>query len=93
MRTWSRLYQVRSPPLDRIFSTDQPYDPKTPETFREATNAYFRRQAAEFIVAVQLNTGLNDMPIEDAQAKWFEDLSRYQAVARGTMLFTSCTPE
>jgi hypothetical protein len=40
------------------------------------------RTDAEFILAVQLNTGLDDMPIEDAQTKWPEDLSQYQKVAR-----------
>ncbi len=61
---------------------DQPYDPGTYDALHEATNAFFRTQAAEFNVAVQLNTGLDDMPIEDAQAKWPEESSPYQTVAR-----------
>jgi hypothetical protein len=32
-------------------------------------NGYFRTHDAEFTVAVQLNTGTEDMPVEDAQAK------------------------
>ncbi len=43
---------------------------------------FFRTEAAEFIIAVQLNTGVDNMPIEDAQAKWSEDLSHYQTVGR-----------
>lgn len=61
---------------------DQPYDPETYDALRDATNAFFRTQPAEFIVAVQLNTGLDEMPIEDAQAKWPEESSQYQTVAR-----------
>jgi hypothetical protein len=69
-----------TPGLKALF--EQSYDPETPDAFREATNAFFRRQTVEFVVAIQLNTGLDDMPIEDAQAKWSEDLSQYQPVAR-----------
>ncbi len=69
-----------TPGLKALF--DQPYDPKTPDAFREATNEFFREQPAEFVVAVQLNTDLDEMPIEDAQAKWPEEMSQYQPVAR-----------
>ena len=69
-----------TPGLKALF--DQPYDPETPDAFREATNEFFRTQPAEFMVAVQLNIGLDQMPIEDAQAKWPEELSQYQPVAR-----------
>ena len=61
---------------------DQEYDPKTFDAFREATNDFFRSQPAEFSVQVQLNTGLDEMPIENAQAKWSEDGSQYVEVAR-----------
>ena len=69
-----------TPGLQALFG--RPYKAETPDAFREATNQFFRTDPAEFIVAVQLNTGLDRMPIEDAQAKWPEELSRYQAVAR-----------
>ncbi len=69
-----------TPGLKALF--DQPYDPETPDASREATNDFFRTEAAEFIIAVQLNTGVDNMPIEDAQAKWSEDLSQYQTVGR-----------
>ncbi len=69
-----------TPGLKALFT--QPYDPETPDAFREATNAFFRAQPAEFIVAAQLNTSLDEMPIEDAQAEWPEALSQYQPVAR-----------
>ena len=60
----------------------QPFDPETPDAYRDATNAFFRSQPAEFSVSVQLNTGLDDMPIEDATVNWPETLSQYQEVAR-----------
>lgn len=69
-----------SPGLKALF--DQPYNPGTPDAFREATNQFFRTQPAEFIVAVQLNVNVDQMPVEDAQAKWPEELSQYQPVAR-----------
>ena len=69
-----------TPGLQALF--DQSYDPETADAFREATNAFFRSQPAEFIVAAQLNTDLDQMPIEDAQAEWAEALSQYQPVAR-----------
>ncbi len=61
---------------------NQEYDAKTFDAFREATNVFFQSQPAEFSVQVQLNAGLDEMPIEDAQAKWSEDLSQYTEVAR-----------
>lgn len=69
-----------TPGLKALF--DEGYDPETPDAFREATNEFFRAQPAEFIVAAQLNTDLDQMPIEDAQAEWPETLSQYQPLAR-----------
>ena len=61
---------------------DQPFDPETPDALREAMNAFFKANPAEFELRVQLNTGLDDMPVEDAQAEWPETESQYQTVAR-----------
>ena len=61
---------------------DQPFDPETPDALRDAMNAFFKTHPAEFEMRVQLNTGLDEMPIEDAQAKWPESESQYQTVAR-----------
>ncbi len=61
---------------------DQPFDPETPDALRDAMNGYFKTNPAEFELRVQLNTGLEDMPIENAQAEWAETLSQYQTVAR-----------
>lgn len=61
---------------------EQPFNPETPDALRDAMNAFFKENAAEFELRVQLNTGLDDMPIEDAQAEWPETESRYQTVAR-----------
>jgi hypothetical protein len=69
-----------TPGLKALF--DKPYDPKTPDAFREATNGFFRTQDAEFLIVVQLNVDPALMPIEDAQAKWPEELSQYVPVAR-----------
>ena len=60
---------------------DQPFDPETPDALRDATVAYFNANPADFDVQIQLNTGLDDMPIEDAMAKWSEEDSQYQTVA------------
>lgn len=60
---------------------EEPFDPKTPDALRDAMNDYFKSNAAEFELRVQLNTGLDDMPIEDAQAEWPETESQYQTVA------------
>ncbi len=60
---------------------DQPFNPETPDALRDATVAYFNSNPADFDVQIQLNTGLDDMPIEDAMAKWSEEDSQYQTVA------------
>jgi hypothetical protein len=57
----------------------------TPDALRDLMNDYFRTNDAEFTVAVQLNTGLEDMPIEDGQAKWSEELSPFRVVAHLTI--------
>ena len=59
----------------------QPFDPQTPDALREAMNEFFRTNPAEFDLRVQLNTNLEDMPIENAQAEWSETDSQYQTVA------------
>ena len=61
---------------------DETYRQETPDALRDACNAFLRANGAEYSFRVQLNTGLDDMPIEDANAEWSEDLSMYQEVAR-----------
>ncbi len=61
---------------------DQDFDPKTPDALRDATRAFFQSHQAEFSVRIQLNTGLDDMPVENAQAHWPESLSQYTEIAR-----------
>lgn len=53
-----------------------------PDAFRDATAAYFRADGAEFEIRVQLCTGLDTMPVEDASVRWPEDESPYRVVAR-----------
>ena len=45
-------------------------------------NTFFKTNPAEFDLRVQLNTGLDEMPVENAQAEWPETESQYQTVAR-----------
>ena len=60
----------------------QKFDPQNYDALREETVAFFRDHPAEFNIAVQLNTNLDKMPIEDATVKWSEDESPYRKVAR-----------
>ncbi len=71
------------PNLDQL--KENGFEPETPDAFREAISAYFKANPATFSVRTQLNSGLDDMPIENAQAKWSEELSPYQEVARITV--------
>lgn len=61
---------------------EQDFDPTTPDALRDACNQYLHANSAEYSFRVQLNAGLDKMSIEDATAKWSEDLSQYQEVAR-----------
>ena len=72
-----------SPRLEAL--KQQPFHPETPDALREAMNSFFQSNPAEFDLRVQLNTGLDDMPVEDAQAEWPETKSQYQTVARLTI--------
>ena len=58
-----------------------PFDPQTPNALREATVAFFQTHGAVFDFQVQLNTDLETMPVEDAQAPWSEEQSPYRTVA------------
>jgi hypothetical protein len=53
-----------------------------PDGIREAVVDYFRSNAGEWELQVQLCTDLNAMPIEDAATPWPEEMSPYQTVAR-----------
>ena len=55
---------------------------RNPNTFRDATVAYFRENDAEFEIRVQLCTDLDTMPVEDASVRWPEEKSPYRPVAR-----------
>ena len=55
---------------------------ENPNTFRDATVAYFREHGAEFEIRVQLCTSLDTMPVEDASVQWPEAESPYRPVAR-----------
>lgn len=61
---------------------EQPFDPKSHDALREDCNAYLRSNPAEYSFKVQLNTGTDDMSVEDATVAWPEELSQYQEVAR-----------
>jgi hypothetical protein len=53
-----------------------------PDGLRDAVNAFFSTQTAEWELRAQLCTDLESMPIEDASKVWPEDRSPYIPVAR-----------
>jgi hypothetical protein len=53
-----------------------------PDGIRDAVVKFFRSNAAEWDLQVQLCTDLKAMPIEDAATRWPEDQSPFQSVAR-----------
>ena len=61
---------------------DKELEMNGPDALRDLMNDYFRTQPAEFTLAIQLNTGLEEMPVEDAEAKWSEEESPFRVVAR-----------
>nr|WP_284507261.1 catalase family protein [Caballeronia sp. ATUFL_M2_KS44] len=70
-----------SPELTAL--TDAPLDVNGhPDALRDAVNAFFASNAAEWEVRVQLATDIDKMPVEDASVQWPEDESPYVAVAR-----------
>ena len=56
-----------------------------PNGLREAVTAFFADHDAVWDLCVQLNTGLDTMPIEDASVVWPEAESPYTPVARITV--------
>lgn len=56
-----------------------------PNAFRHAMQDFFRDNGATFDLMVQLNTNLEEMPIEDASVDWSQDSSPYRAAARLTL--------
>jgi hypothetical protein len=70
-----------SPALTAL--TDAPLDINGhPDALRDAVNAFFAAQDAEWEVRVQLATDIDKMPVEDASVKWDEEMSPYLPVAR-----------
>jgi hypothetical protein len=53
-----------------------------PDGLREAVVEFFRHNAAEWNLQVQLCTDLSAMPVENASIAWPEQLSPYRTVAR-----------
>ena len=66
--------------------TDQPLPDALaddPDGLRGAVNAFFAdHEDAEWELRAQLNTDLDQMPIEDASVEWPQDLSPFVTVAR-----------
>ncbi|MFT6570477.1 MAG: hypothetical protein ACJAWY_002197 [Sphingomonas echinoides] len=52
---------------------------------RDIVTAELRSRGAEFAVEVQLCTNLDDMPVENAHARWSQEDSPYREVARLTL--------
>lgn len=55
-----------------------------PDGLRDAVIAHFARHGGEWELRVQLCTGLDEMPIEDASVEWPQEKSPYFPVARLT---------
>jgi hypothetical protein len=70
-----------TPALQALKDSPVDLDDK-PDGLRDAVNAYFATQGAEWELRVQLCTDLATMPIEDASVVWPEDESPFVAVAR-----------
>lgn len=56
-----------------------------PDANREAMNELLEEQGGTWELRVQLNTDLDEMPIEDASAVWDEDASPFRTVATLTV--------
>ena len=57
-----------------------------PSALRDLVVEFFRQQAAEYELRVQLCTNLETMPIEDASIQWSEQESPYQGLQRSQFL-------
>jgi hypothetical protein len=53
-----------------------------PDGYRDMVVDFLATQTAEFEIRVQLCTGLDEMPIEDATVEWPESRSPYRGVAK-----------
>lgn len=67
------------PLIGKLVKTDNP------SALRDLVVEFFRENAAEYEMRVQLCTNLNTMPIEDASVQWSETESPYQAIAKITI--------
>lgn len=63
---------------------EQPLALDGPDGLRQVMGEFFRSNAAEFDVGIQLCTDLDTMPVENAHAEWPEDRSPFRPVARLT---------
>ncbi|TWI69955.1 hypothetical protein IP91_01033 [Pseudoduganella lurida] len=62
----------------------EPVDLNDPNVLRHVVQQHFAQQGGEWELRVQLNTNIEEMPIEDASAEWPENVSPYIPVARIT---------
>ena len=69
----------------KALEDDSNYKQETHDALRDACNTFLRNNAAEYSFQVQLNTGVDEMPVEDATVEWPEGSSMYQEVARLTI--------
>ncbi|WP_326540458.1 catalase family protein [Pseudorhodoferax sp.] len=68
-----------TPLIDQALDDDLANDP---DGLREAVVRFFAEQDGEWELRAQLNTDLEQMPIEDVSVEWPEDQSPYLPVAR-----------
>ncbi len=78
----SKFAVVPDTPGLKALEDDGNYKQETHDAMREACNEFLRSNAAEYSFQVQLNTGLDEMPVENATVEWPESSSMYQEVAR-----------
>ncbi len=60
---------------------DLPFDADAPDALREATAAHIAEHGATYMLAAQLWTDADAMPIENARTPWPEELSPHRPVA------------
>jgi hypothetical protein len=85
LRYGSYFGKISAAPLSATVKalSGQPLDPKAGDSLvRDLVVDFFRANAAEYELRVQLCTDLTRMPVEDASVAWPEDESPHQPVAK-----------
>lgn len=65
--------------------TGKGIDTGNPSILRDLVVEFFKSNAAEYEIGIQLSIDLEKMPVEDASIEWSEEESPYRAVAKLTI--------